>query len=137
MLSEDVNIKLGEYGYDFNSKDKIIIVKDKPENNNSVIINKKHSLNKNIINDETKEDKLENDIILVKNEEETPIKKYQIKNLGNNNMNLPENYSTDDEDEFKFINLMNETNESYELAVDSKNVKTYSKIVSHIKFKFL
>ena len=137
MLSEDVNIKLGEYGYDFNSKDKIIIVKDKPENNNSVIINKKNSLNKNIINDETKEDKLENDIILVKNEEETPIKKYQIKNLGNNVMNLRENYSTDDEDEFKFINLMNETNESYELAVDSKNVKTYSKIVSHIKFKFL
>ena len=48
-------------------------------------------------------------------------------------MKLPENYSTDDEDEYKFINLMNESNDSYELAVDSKKIKVYSKIVSKLK----
>ena len=125
MLSEEVNIKLGEYGYDFNSKDKIIIVKEK----------EKEKSENNIKNDEAKEDNIENDIILVKNEE-LPTKKYQIKNLGNNVMNLPENYSTDDADEFKFINLINESNDNYELAVDSKTVKTFAKIVSQIYIKF-
>jgi len=120
MLSEEVNIKLGEYGYDFNSKDKIIIVKEKEKSEN------------NIKNDETKKDNIENDIILVKNEE-LPTKKYQIKNLGNNVMNLPENYSTDDADEFKFINLINESNDNYELAVDSKTVKTFAKITNNIQ----
>jgi hypothetical protein len=45
-------------------------------------------------------------------------------------LKLPENYSTDDEDEFKFINLMNESNDSYDLAVDSKTIKVWAKIVS-------
>ena len=49
-------------------------------------------------------------------------------------MNLPEKYSTDDEDEFKFINLINETNENYELAYDSKEAKIYVKIVSNMEF---
>ena len=96
---------------------------------------KKKKSENNIKNDETKKDNIENDIILVKNEE-LPTKKYQIKNLGNNVMNLPENYSTDDADEFKFINLINESNDNYELAVDSKTVKTFAKIVSQIYIKF-
>ena len=48
-------------------------------------------------------------------------------------MNLPENYSTDIEDEYKFISLINESNDNYELAVDSKTIKVYAKIVSHYR----
>ena len=133
MLSEEINIKLGEFDYDFNTKDKIIIVKEKSENNNA-IINEKNYPNKIIETDKEKKDNIENEAILVKMEEEPPVKKYQIKNLGRNIMNLPEKYSTDDEDEFKFINLINETNENYELACDSKEAKIYAKIVSNMQF---
>ena len=45
-------------------------------------------------------------------------------------MHLPENYSTDDEDEYKFINYMNESNDSYEKVIDSKKIKIFAKIVS-------
>ena len=48
-------------------------------------------------------------------------------------LNLDENYSTDDEDEFKFITLINESNDNYEKVVDTKTIKVYSKIVSYIK----
>jgi len=61
---------------------------------------------------------------------EEPSKKYKVTNLGQNLLKLPENYSTDDEDEFRFINLMNESNDSYDLAVDSKTIKVWAKIVS-------
>ena len=139
MLSEEMNIKLGEYDYDFNNKDgnKIIIVKEKPEDNN-IIINKekkssiKISINEQEENNIENENNITNDIISVKKEEESPSKKYKIINLGRNIMNLPENYSTDDEDEFNFINLINESNnDNFELAVDSKTVKVYAKVVSY------
>lgn len=118
MLSEDINIKLGEYDYDFNTKDKIIVVKEKSENNNT-IINEKNYSDKIIKNDEEKEDNIENDAILV--EEECPVKKYRMKNLDGNVINLPENYSADGEDGFKFINLIKESNENYELIVVYNN----------------
>ena len=138
MISEEFNIKLNEYDYDFNKKDKIIIVKEKKENN---IINNKEIIITNIKEknnekeDNTKEtdreQNLENDVILTK-KEEISSKKYKITNLGRNLLNLPENYSTDIEDEYKFISLINESNEDYELAIDSKTTKVYAKIVSII-----
>ena len=70
-------------------------------------------------------------MILTK-KEEISSKKYKITNLGRNLLNLPENYSTDIEDEYKFISLINESNEDYELAIDSKTTKVYAKIVSII-----
>ena len=66
----------------------------------------------------------------INNKIEEISKKYKISYLGENLLNLPENYSTDDEDEYKFITIMNESNDSYELAVDSKKIKVYAKIVS-------
>ena len=138
MISEEFKNKLKEYDYDFNKKDKIIIVKEKKENN---IINNKEIIITNIKekNNEKEDNKketdreqnVENDVILTK-KEEISSKKYKITNLGRNLLNLPENYSTDIEDEYKFISLINETNEDYELAIDSKTTKVYAKIVSII-----
>ena len=77
------------------------------------------------------ENNIDNEIIPIKKEEPS-YKKYRIVNLGRNLLNLDENYSTDDENEFKFISLINETNDKYETVVDSKTIKVYSKMVSHI-----
>ena len=151
MMSEEFNIKLGENDYDFNRKDNnIIIVNENTDENNNLInsnekistdrkskkIDKNESERDNVIEINT-ENKFENNIdndINLNMKEEIPTKKYKITNLGRNVMNLPENYSTDDEDEFNFINLINGPNEDYELAVDSKQCKVYSKVVSKTKY---
>ena len=141
MISEDLNIKLEKFDYDFNNKDRAIIVDDKKNEENNLINNNDELLKnedpkneKNLVNaKETEREKiLEDEIILVR-KEEPPSKKYKITNLGKNVMNLPENYSTDIEDEYKFISLINESNDNYELAVDSKTIKVYAKIVSHYR----
>lgn len=150
MMSEEFNIKLGEKNYDFNKKDNnIIIVNEKTDDNNNLInsnekisagrnskkIEKNESEKDNVIEINT-ENKFENNIdndINLNIKEEIPAKKYKITNLGRNVMNLSENYSTDDEDEFNFINLINCSNEDYELAADSKQCKVYAKVVSNIK----
>ena len=126
IVSEKVNLNLLQY--DFNNIDKSnIIVEDKKSSNNRSI----HMLD--ISNSDSKRELNNNKgMIEEKSEvkEEEPSKKYKVTNLGQNLMKLPENYSTDDEDEFKFINLMNEPNDSYDLAVDSKKIKVWAKIVS-------
>ena len=58
-------------------------------------------------------------------EEET--KKYVINDLGENNVLLPPGYSTDDENEYKLINLLNESRNNFELAVEEDNIKVYKK----------
>ena len=64
-------------------------------------------------------------------EEDIPqAKKYAITDLGENNVLLPPGYSTDDEGEYKLINLINEPKEKYKLAVESKNAKIYKREVS-------
>ena len=125
IISEKININM--FKYDFNNCEQDIVVDDIKNNNNNnnngisslTNISKEHETSIN-----------NNDIISNKNEKEEESKKYKITNMGQNLMKLPENYSTDDEDEYKFINLMNESNDSYELAVDSKKIKVYAKIVS-------
>ena len=130
IISEKVDLNMNKY--DFNNGGQGLIYENKinkiyseintkdhetgieKENNNANIINENENLNQNEIS----------------NKIEEFTKKYKITNLGGNLMNLPENYSTDDEDEYKFINLMNESNDSYELAVDSKIIKVYAKVVS-------
>ena len=77
-------------------------------------------------------------------EEEAPIsqpvetapttKKYVITDLGENNIQLPPGYSTDDEFEYKLINLINEPKEKFELAIESKNGKVYKRSVSKNSF---
>jgi hypothetical protein len=84
---------------------------------------------KNKEEENEKENNIDNEKILVKNEE-PPSKKYKVTNLGRNVTNLADNYSTDDEDEYKFINLINESNDDYETVVDSKTIKVFAKIVS-------
>ena len=64
-------------------------------------------------------------------EEDIPqAKKYAITDLGENNVLLPPGYSTDDEGEYKLINLINEPKEKYKLAAESKNAKIYKREVS-------
>jgi hypothetical protein len=127
IISEKVNLNLGHY--DFNNFDKAYNLNEEkktnndrslPRTDNSIIDSKRELINNN------------NDMVEEKSEAkvEEPSKKYKVTNLGENLMRLPDNYSTDDEDEFKFINLMNESNDSYDLAVDSKTIKVWAKIVS-------
>ena len=136
MISEEFNMKLGEYDYDFNKKNRVIFVTDKKDeknllNNIKETTNDKDLKNKEK-NEDTKEDEkkdnIDNEISIKK--EEPPSKKYKITNLGRNVANLDENYSTDDEDEYKFIQLINESNDDYEKVVDSKTIKVFAKIVS-------
>ena len=65
-------------------------------------------------------------------QEELQEKKYKITDLGENNVLLPPGYSTDDEGEYKLINLINEPKENYKFATDSEYSKVYKRIVSHI-----
>ena len=68
--------------------------------------------------------------------EETEIeeKKYKITDLGENNILLPPGYSTDDELEYKVINLMNEPKENYKLVTESDLAKIYKREVCKIIF---
>ena len=125
IISEKVNINVIDY--DFNNKEKVKqklidkissqsnLLKDETdiekENNNHFDTNENNDNNENEIN----------------NKIEEISKKYKITN---NNMHLPENYSTDDEDEYKFINYMNESNDSFEKVMESKKITIYAKIVS-------
>ena len=127
IISEKVNLNLGHY--DFNNFDKAYNLNEEkktnndrslPRTDNSIIDSKRELINNN---NDMNEEKSEAIV-------EEPSKKYKVTNLGENLMRLPDNYSTDDEDEFKFINLMNESNDSYDLAVDSKTIKVWAKIVS-------
>ena len=136
IISEKVNLNMIRYDFNNVGKGKLIdkissqsnISKDhetdveKDNNHNS--IEKDNDNNNNIENNENGNEKE------IENKTEEISKKYKITYLGQNLMNLPENYSTDDEDEFKFISLLNEGNDDYELAVDSKTIKIYAKMVS-------
>ena len=139
MISEEFKIKLGDFDYDFNKKDRILNVQEKTDGNNLINTNNETERNKVTTNEEKEEsiknneneNNIDNEIIPIKKEEPS-YKKYRIVNLGRNLLNLDENYSTDDENEFKFISLINEPNDNYETVVDSKTIKVYSKMVSHI-----
>jgi hypothetical protein len=127
IVSEKVNLNLLHYdfnnidrSYNYNEEKKTNIDRSFPKSDIS-ISDSKRELNNN--NNGMLEEKTEAKV-------EEPSKKYKVTNLGQNLLKLPENYSTDDEDEFKFINLMNESNDSYDLAVDSKTIKVWAKIVS-------
>lgn len=63
-------------------------------------------------------------------EPESEEKRFKITDLGENNIILPPGYSTDDELEYKAINLINESREKYELAEESNLVKVYKREVS-------
>ena len=67
-------------------------------------------------------------------ETEIEEKKYKITDLGENNILLPPGYSTDDELEYKVINLMNEPKENYKLATESDLAKIYKREVCQIIF---
>jgi len=54
-------------------------------------------------------------------------KKYAITDLGENIVDLPPNYSTDDELEFKVLNLLNEPRQNYKLACENERVQVYKK----------
>jgi len=69
-------------------------------------------------------------------EPEPATKKYVVTNLGENNILLPPNYSTDDELEFKVINLINEPIDNFKFACDNKYVKVYKRKVSYIYLIF-
>ena len=126
IVSEKVNLNLLHYdfnnidrSYNFNEEKKTNNDRSFPKSDISISDSKRELNNNNGMIEEKSEAKVEE-----------PSKKYKVTNLGQNLLKLPENYSTDDEDEFKFINLMNESNDSYELAVDSKTIKVWAKIVS-------
>jgi hypothetical protein len=60
----------------------------------------------------------------------TGTKKYVITDLGENNVLLPPNYSTDNEGEYKLVNLINESKDKYILAGETKYAKIYKREVS-------
>ena len=64
-------------------------------------------------------------------------KKYAITDLGENIVDLPPNYSTDDELEFKVLNLLNEPRQNYKLACEKERVQVYKKKVSNIQILLL
>ena len=64
-------------------------------------------------------------------------KKYAITDLGENIVDLPPNYSTDDELEFKVLNLLNEPRQNYKLACENERVQVYKKKVSNIQILLL
>ena len=53
--------------------------------------------------------------------------KYQITNFGGP-VTLPPGYSTDDEDEFNAIQILNQDKTGWKLQVDKDNIKVYSKL---------
>ena len=65
-------------------------------------------------------------------EPEIEEKQYKITDLGENNILLPPGYSTNDELEYKVINLINEPKEKYKLATESSLAKVYKREVSNI-----
>jgi hypothetical protein len=65
-------------------------------------------------------------------EQEPEIKKFSFNDLGENIVLIPPGYSTDDEGEYKLINLLNEPKEKYKLAVESKYAQIYKREVSKI-----
>ena len=74
---------------------------------------------------------LENEIPM-NNEEPMKIieKKYKLKSNSNDIIKIPENYSTDDEDEYKLVSILNEPlDDNWKLAIDDKknNIKVYKK----------
>ena len=56
-------------------------------------------------------------------------KKFTITDLGENNIILPANYGTDEEIEYKFINLINEPKEKYEFACKNDYAQVYKRKV--------
>ena len=61
--------------------------------------------------------------------EEPTTKKFVITDLGENNVILPPGYSTDDEGEFKLINLLNESKDKYKLGAENEWAKIYKREV--------
>lgn len=57
----------------------------------------------------------------------TPAKKYPINSTPNSVVVLPENYSTDDEDEFNAIKILNEDLSAWKLYTDKNDVKVWFK----------
>ena len=57
----------------------------------------------------------------------TPSKKYPITTTPNSVVSLPENYSTDDEDEFNAIKILNEDLSAWKLYTDKEDIKVWFK----------
>ena len=127
IISEKINLDMLKY--DFNNV-------EKPKQNGGSQIsleNYNFQYSNNLKDKETeggRENIIQNSEDEIKNIIEETSKRYKITDFGENFMNLPENYSTDDEDEYKFINIINEQNDSYELVVNTEIIKVYAKIVS-------
>ena len=110
----------------------INIVKIGPNENPFETINEISTSNNNILND----DYLNNEnLITFKEENKINIeKKYKLISSPKNIIKIPENYSTDDEDEYKIVSLFNEElDDNWKLAIDDKknNIKVYKKEVSY------
>ena len=79
-----------------------------------------------IMNEQEKAEKENNE----KQIEETPViqdKKYKIPSSNNGVVTLPANYSTDDEDEFNALKVLNEDLSSWEKFTDKEGLKLYFK----------
>lgn len=57
----------------------------------------------------------------------TPAKKYPINTTPNSVVSLPENYSTDDEDEFNAIKILNDDLSAWKLYTDKEDIKVWFK----------
>ena len=142
VISEQINLNMIKY--DFNNKDNQTLIDDSKKDNIDKIFSQSNISKENETNAEKDNnhnidniDNMDNNDNIINEDnkisnkiEEETSKKYKITFFGENVMNLPTNYSTDNEDEYKFINYLNEPNDNYELVVNSKKTKVYAKIVS-------
>ena len=95
-----------------------------------------NSINNEIIQNNSNEQNLNNNNNIIddnnnnKNDIETKEKKYKIITDSNSIIKLPPNYSTDDEDEYKIINIFNEPLENdWKEATKSKHCTVYKKTI--------
>ena len=79
-----------------------------------------------IINEEVKNPPEEEEPVV--NTETPPLKKYVFSNCNGNIVKLPENYSTDDEDEYTAVNTLNEDlSNNWKKYTDKDGIKLYFK----------
>jgi hypothetical protein len=128
---DEIKFNIKENNFDDQINKKPTIYEDvNPQLNNNIINDE--SLNTNNNNNNNNNNNInENKNNKINEEEQIKEKKYKIKTDSNSIIKLPPNYSTDDEDEYKLINIFNEPLENgWEEATKNKNCTVYKKTIA-------
>lgn len=115
----NINNNIIQSPNEFESKPQII-----EEINTDLIQNEEINQSKNQIKEEPI---LLDNLEPVQEPEQEKVGKYKITEFGGP-VTLPPNYSTDDEDEFNAIQILNQNKSDWKLQKDKDNIKIYSKL---------